>query len=382
MSQKLLVAALDSFKGSLSSLQAGEAVAQGFTSGSPRWRATAVPIADGGEGTIHALLAAGIGEKRSVRVVDLLGNLVNVPLLVERQQNLAVIESASVVGLPADPKQVPGLYSTASTYGLGQAAWKAHEQFGVKEVIISLGGTGTTDGGAGLLLALGARLRNLRGTPITHQPGRNPLLDDTRLVTLPRLPFKLTAWTDVSHPLVGPSGAAPTFGPQKGLNSSQVSHADLLLTTLGRALSKASGQDVLQVPGGGAAGGLGAALLALGAPLVNGFVATAAWTGLEGHLAKADLVITGEGKFDEQTSHGKVPSGVAQLAGKYDVPTILLAGSVPLVLPKPESGDPSAFLAVFPIQSGPVSRKKARDPRTAAANLRRTASQIASVLEV
>ncbi len=364
-----VVAALDSFKGSLTSLQAGQAVARGFTDLDTGWEASAHAVADGGEGTLEALRETG--EVHHVAARDAFGKRIRVPILFNAATGQAVVETAAIVGLPSVGAVDEGVFPRASTYGVGEAMLAARD-LGATRIQVALGGSATVDGGTGMLLALGAELSGEGGEPVIWRPGRNPLLDQPRHAGLPQWEGNLAALSDVENPLTGTEGAAAVFGPQKGLSPSQVEQADALLSRWAAALDSAvSGSSVR--PGAGAAGGLGAALMALGAKTVSGFTAVAEQTGLERAISKADLVVTGEGKFDAQTLSGKGPQGVAQMAAQYGVPVVVLAGAV-------DREFTSGFAGVFSIQDRPRPLSEAMSPQLAASQLEATAAQLRRLL--
>ncbi len=367
-----VVAAFDSFKGSLTSRQAGEAAAAGVRAAVPGAEVVVVGVADGGEGLVDALLVAEGGREVVVEAVDPFGRPVRAgyALLAD---GTAVVEAARTIGLDLVGPVDPTVPLRASSYGLGlQLA--AVLASGAPRVLVGLGGSATTDGGTGLLAALGARL-----STGSLSPGAGNLLPTVTAVdALPDL-RRVEVLTDVTSPLLGPTGAARLFGPQKGADPTQVALLETAMAGWAHLLAGAAGRtlaEVVEAPGSGAAGGLGAALLACGAPLVPGFARVAALVGLAEALLGADLVLTGEGSFDAQSALGKGPVGVADLARRLGVPVVVLAGRVEHPLgPVAEKVD-----AAFGIHPAVLPLADALDPVTAAAHLRATAGEVARLV--
>jgi glycerate kinase len=371
-----VVAALDSFKGSLDSGAAGRAVRAGVLAADPSAEVVVRAVADGGEGTLDALLDTGGGREVPVATVDALGRPVTAAIgLLDRDgRRTAVVEAARTIGLasvgPVDHRLPP----RASSYGVG-VHLRAALELGVDRVLVGLGGTASTDGGTGLLAALGAGLVDARGRDLDGS-GANPLWRGARVRpgSLPRLPVELRVLTDVSNPLTGPDGAAAVFGPQKGATTGQVAVLDGQLRGWAASLEQEAGREVGRVAGAGAAGGIAAALLALGAVLEPGFDRVAEETGLAAAVVGADLVVTGEGSVDAQTAWGKAPAGVARLARAAGAVVVALGGRVQ----RPVVGD--VFDAVLPIHSQPRALAEALDPVVTAAELAATAGEVVRVL--
>jgi glycerate kinase len=369
-----VVVAVDAFKGCLSSAEAGEAAAAGVRAADPRGSVRVVPVADGGEGTVDALLAARRGRRLVARVVDAVGRPVDAAYALLDGDGgpagpTAVVEAASCVGL-GQVDVGPDLPPRAGSAGLGLLVRHAVDA-GARRVVVALGGTACTDGGLGLLLALGGAARDRDGAPL-GAPGTNPLWEFGTLEALPGLgAVDLVVLTDVDSPLHGPAGAAHVFGPQKGAGPAQVAHLDDRLAAWGAALA-AHGRTVADLPGAGAAGGLGAALLALGARREAGFAHVARAAGLGDALAGADLVLTGEGRLDAQTARGKTPAGVAALGRAAGAVVVALAGAV--AAGPDDLGGP--FDAVLPVHPRPLPLAEALDPVTTAAHLAATAAQV------
>lgn len=323
-----VVVASDSFKGSASSARINDLIEQGLLRACPDARVRKVPVADGGEGTVDAVVSARGGTIRHAVVSGPLGGSVDAAYGLLDGGRTAVVETASAAGISlSDRSRASAL--AASTRGVGELVLDALDH-GARRVYVGLGGSATTDGGAGLACALGARLLDAEGEQVA--PGAAGLERLAR-VDLSGLDARLAgtevvALTDVTNPLAGPAGAAATFGPQKGLTAADVPVVDAWLGRLGRLLGEAVGADVASLPGSGAAGGLGCALAALcGARLASGidFVLDAA--GLDEALADADLAITGEGRMDAQSARGKAPVGVARRCARAGVPVVAVVGS-------------------------------------------------------
>ncbi|HJE44152.1 glycerate kinase [Levilactobacillus namurensis] len=321
-----IVIAADSFKGSATSQQVGEYLTNGIYQVDPEASVVTVPMADGGEGTVASVLAALGGERRTTRVTGPVGQPVDATWGWLPDQHMAVIEMAAAAGLNlVQPDYAP---RTASTYGVGQLI-DAALTVGATTIYVGLGGSGTTDGGAGMLQALGARLLTATGDPI---PRGGAGLRELALVDLSGLDDRLArvnlvALTDVENVLTGPYGAAAVFGPQKGATPEMVQELDANLTHYQAALA-AQNAFPLSCPGDGAAGGTGFGLRLLGATLAPGTATMLKLTQLAAKLQVADLVLTGEGRVDGQSLMGKAPIGVAKLAHAAQVPVILIAGSV------------------------------------------------------
>lgn len=372
-----VVVALDSFKGSLGSRPAGEAVAAGVRSADPTADISVLAIADGGEGTIDALLSAREGHRALVETIDALGRSVQGGYAVLDAGRTAVLESAATIGLTTVGAIDASLSVRASSAGLGVVLRHALD-CGVERILIGLGGTATTDGGTGLMAALGTRLLDATGRPRTAG-ALNPLwwVEDLDPATVPDLRgVELVALADVDNPLLGPRGAAHLYGPQKGATAEQVEELDRRMGRWATALEKATGRAVKEVPGAGAAGGLGAALLALGARIEPGFERVAREIALRPTMERADLVLTGEGRIDAQTGHGKCPAGVARMAREAGAVVVALAGRVD----HPLGPVGELFDAVLPIHALPLPLDEAMDAHATAAGLAATAGEVVRLL--
>lgn len=324
-----IVIAPDKFKGSATAAEAAEALAAGIARARPDVEVVELPVADGGDGTVAAALAAGFAARRVVAEGPV-GEPVETSFAF--LDGTAVIELADVTGLgrlPAGPDGRPLLAPlTASTYGVGQVI-RAALDLGAGTIVLGIGGSASTDGGAGMVQALGARLTG----PADQELARGgAALAGLTSVDLAGLDARIGATTllvasDVDNPLLGPSGAAAVFGPQKGAAGPEVAMLD-------RALARWAGlvaPSLASEPGAGAAGGTGfAAMACLGARLVPGIDLVLDLIGFDAALAGADLVITGEGSLDAQTLGGKAPFGVARAAVRHGVPVVAVAGHVGL----------------------------------------------------
>ncbi|WP_436858979.1 glycerate 2-kinase [Citrobacter tructae] len=324
-----IVIAPDSYKESLSAPEVAQAIEKGFREIFPDAQYVTVPLADGGEGTVEAMIAATQGFAHSARVTGPLGEEVNANWGMSGDGQTAFIEMAAASGLALVPPAKRNPLITTSR-GTGELILQALES-GAKNIIIGIGGSATNDGGAGMVQALGAKLCDANGTEIGYGGGSLNSLNTIDISGLdPRLKTcVIRVACDVTNPLVGQSGASRIFGPQKGATEAQIVELDNNLAHYAAMIKKSLGVDVKQVPGAGAAGGMGAALMAfLGADLKSGIEIVTQALNLEEHIHDCTLVITGEGRIDSQSIHGKVPVGVANVAKKYHKPVIGIAGSL------------------------------------------------------
>ena len=323
------VVAPDSFKGSLAAAEAAGAMARGLRSVFPEAEILEIPVADGGEGTVASLLAATGGTSRCTRVRGPLGESVEAAWGVLGDGRTAVIEAAAASGLGLVPeeRQDPRLTSTFGTGELVKAALEA----GFRRILLGLGGTGTNDGGAGFARALGARFLDAQGLDLPE--GGAALARLTRVDARgldPRLrETEILVASDVDSPLCGPRGATAVFGPQKGLPPEGVQALDAALGNLARIASRDMGREVADRPGAGAAGGLGAGLLWFtSAQIRSGVEVCLEASAFEARLREVDLVFTGEGRTDAQTTLGKAPLGVAAAARRQGIPVVCLSGGL------------------------------------------------------
>ncbi len=342
-----VVIAPDKFKGSLTALEAAGAMARGVLTADPDAIVDLCPMADGGEGTVAAVVAATGAELREEVVAgpvpgqEVTARWALIPPgaleTLERPEELAgflspgeataVIEMAQASGLELVPEERRDPMAT-STFGTGQLITAALDA-GCRRIVVGIGGSGTVDGGTGMAAALGYRLLDVEGGELPGggaSLGRLGSIDGSRRDRRLSEAMFLVA-SDVDSPLVGEQGAARVFGPQKGATPGQVEELDRGLARLAGVIRESLGVDVLGFPGAGAAGGLGAGLVAFcGARMAGGARLVAELTLLEGKIEGADLVLTGEGSFDSQTARGKTPAGVIEAARKHGVPVVVVAG--------------------------------------------------------
>jgi len=326
---KKVVIAPDSFKESLSALAVADAIERGFSQIFPQVQYVKLPMADGGEGTVDSMVAATRGEIVHVEVTGPLGKPVQAFYGLLGDGVTAVIEMAAASGLHLAP---PGQRDPRITtsYGTGELMLAALDR-GVKAIILGIGGSATNDGGAGMMQALGAGLLDKRGQPLPPGGAALARLAQIDLSGLdPRLQrLSITAACDVDNPLCGDRGASAVFGPQKGATPQMVAQLDAALQHYGALLEGITGREIVNQPGAGAAGGMGAALLGmLDARLRPGIEIVIETLRLEEAVHDADLVITGEGRLDSQSIHGKTPIGVARVAKRYGLPVVAIAGSL------------------------------------------------------
>jgi glycerate kinase len=323
-----VVIAPDKFKGSLTAVEAAEAIALGVRDALPDAEIVTCPVADGGEGTLDVLEAAGARIVR-LTVRGPLEEPVNARYAV--LDGTAYVESARACGIEfVEPSPETAL--AAHTWGVGELLVDAL-MHGARRLVLTVGGTASTDGGAGMLGALGAGVLDAFGAPVGLGGGTLSRVASTELTPVrERLAgVSVAVATDVTNPLLGPDGAAAVFGPQKGAGPAEVAALDAALARWAHALQVGGAPDVSQVPGAGAGGGVAAGAIAgLGATVESGFDLIAGLTGVDEALEGADLVITGEGSLDEQSLNGKAPAGIAARARPLGVPLMALAGRIQL----------------------------------------------------
>lgn len=326
---KVFVLAPDSFKESMTAKQVCLAMEQGLRVAYPDAEYIHVPMADGGEGTVQSLVDATGGELRRVRVTGPLGEPVEAFYGLMGQQNIAVIEMAAASGIHHVSRERRNPLLT-STYGCGQLIRNCLDQ-GVSKIILGIGGSATNDGGAGMAQALGARLLDANGRELGlggGELGRLARLDISSLD--PRLQqVEFIVACDVTNPLCGEQGASAVFGPQKGATPHMVQQLDAHLAHYAEVIRQQLGKEVATIPGAGAAGGMGAGLLAFTrCELKPGIDIVIEYSGLKDRLATADWCLTGEGRIDSQTRFGKTPHGVARVAKSFGVPVLAVAGCI------------------------------------------------------
>lgn len=372
---KKIVIASDSFKGSLSSAEVAEAFAAGVRDVMPDIEIVGVPVADGGEGTVEMLVGAASGVYVNCEVTGPLGAPVAATygMMEEDGVRVAVMEMAQASGLPLlaagerDPLR-------ASTRGTGEMIADAYAR-GCRRFIIGIGGSATNDGGAGMLRALGVGFTDRFGNPL---PEGGAALGALAYIDLSQaradiLGCPFTVMCDVDNPLTGPAGASAVFGPQKGASPRDVAVLGRALANYGHIISGICGKDVVNAPGAGAAGGMGAAFMAFfNSRLCPGIEATLEAVGFPRTIAGASLIITGEGRIDSQTLHGKTPRGVLAEGCRQGIPVIAIGGAVDDAAELCRAG----FAAVVCIQQKALPLAEAMKPEVAARSIRATASQI------
>ncbi|GAB1516606.1 glycerate kinase [Actinophytocola sp. KF-1] len=346
----------DKFAGTLTARRAARAIASGWRRGAPADDLVLRPLADGGPGFLDVIHPVAGGERVTVRACDPLLRPVRAHLLVAG--DTVYVESAQTCGLhlltrtELDPLRV-------SSHGLGVLIGEAIA-LGAREVVVGLGGSATVDCGAGMLSALGAVARDATGAALP--PGGGPLLDCAAITSLPDLgPVVLTAAADVAIPLLGASGAARLFGPQKGASPRAVRTLERSLATFAGHLTRTAPRcpaDLVTIPGSGASGGIAAAIMALGGRCVSGAELVWATTGLDDELDGVDVVVTGEGRVDHQTLRGKLPAVVARAAAARGVPCVVVAGQVSDGLRTAEWADVTSIHSVAE-HAGSVARAMA-----------------------
>jgi glycerate kinase len=370
---KKIVVAVDSFKGCLASLEVADAVEAGVKAVHPRCEVVKLPVADGGEGTVQALVWATGGRTHTLTVNGPLMRPVEATYGILGDGLTAVIEMASASGLPLVP---PGGRNPMETTTLGTGELIADAlRRGCRRFVLGIGGSATNDAGTGLLQALGFKFLDAAGAGLGHggkileaiagidDSGANPLLREAE--------FRVAC--DVDNPFSGPRGAAHVYGPQKGADAQMVAALDRGLAHFASVIKASTGRDIDSEPGAGAAGGMGGGLLAfLGARLQPGIALVLETLRFENLLDGASLVITGEGRMDAQTAMGKAPQGIAAAAARRGVPVIALAGGVEDAAALNRIG----IAGVFSIQPRPLSLQEAMAPETAAKNIRGLVTQL------
>jgi glycerate kinase len=324
-----IVIAPDKFKGSLTAKDAATYIADGIKRVFPTAAITKIPMADGGEGTVQSLVDATGGRIIEVQVTGPLGTLVTAGMGILGDGKTAVIEMAKASGLTLVPEDLRDPRIT-TTRGTGELLLAAAE-IGCSSVIVGIGGSATNDGGAGMAQVLGVRLLDAHGQELGHggiNLAQLDRIDDSGLD--PRIKeMEIIVACDVTNPLCGPTGASAVYGPQKGATPEMVRHLDAALANYAKVKKRDLGKEIAEIPGSGAAGGLGAGMLAfLSAKLQRGVQIVIDVVGLEEAVKDCDLVVTGEGGVDAQTAYGKAPAGVAEVAYRYGKPVIIIAGSV------------------------------------------------------
>lgn len=377
-----VIVAIDSLKGSLSSLQAGAAAKAGILRAIPAAIVSVKPVADGGEGTVTALVSGLSGESVTIPVTGPLGETVQATYGI-LPDHTAVIEMAEAAGLPLVPAEKRNPMNT-TTYGVGEMILHALDE-GCRNFIIGIGGSATNDGGTGMLRALGCRFRKADGSEIAL--GAQELSELATIETEaldPRLEeshFSIAC--DVTNPLCGPSGASYIFAPQKGADPATVQKLDAALAHLADMTAVTLCTDLRDQPGAGAAGGLGFAFASyLNGTLRPGVDIVLDAVLLESELHAADIVVTGEGRFDGQTAMGKAPVGIARRAKACGCKVIVLAGSVEHSGARATQQNPPLIDAVFPILPGVLTLEEAMREEAAYENMEYTAEQVFRVVGI
>ena len=369
-----VVVAIDSLKGSLTSLEAGEATCAGILSASPKTEVKIFPLADGGEGTCRAIIAGLGGELKSVEVTDPLGGKVLAEFGEVLEKKLAVIEMANAAGLPLVPEDKRNPLNT-TTYGVGELI-KIAIADGCRDFVIGIGGSATNDCGLGMLTALGFKFIGATGI-FGRDLEKISAIDDSNV--LPELrDCKFRIACDVTNPLTGENGCSAIYGPQKGATPEIVQTMDGWIKNFGELSAKYLKLEKKSVPGDGAAGGLGFAFRSyLRGELLPGVDLVLDALNIAEDLKSADIVITGEGRLDYQTAQGKAPSGVAKLAKKLNqkILTVGIGGSVA------DISDDAKLDAVFPILREPMTLAEAMKKNIAAKNISATVEQIIRLIE-
>ena len=373
-----VVIAIDSLKGSLSSMEAGMAIKDGILAAKPDAEVIVKPLADGGEGTTDALIEGMNGERIDLTVTGPMHTPVDAYYGYLKDTNTAVMEMASAAGitLVPDSEKNPLL---ATSYCVGEMINDAIQR-GCRNFIIGIGGSVTNDGGIGMLKALGVRFLDENGEDAGEGgqalakvaridvSGMNPLLKECHIQVA----------CDVNNPLCGENGSTYVYGPQKGVTEDMKKTLDEAMAHFARVTSETLENDYLNTPGAGAAGGLGYAFLAYtGAALTPGIELILDAVGLEEELSSADVVVTGEGRLDFQTAMGKAPVGVARLAKKYNAKVIAFAGSV---TKEATACNKEGIDAFFPILRGVCTLAEAMDPVAARNNMTATVEQVFRLL--
>lgn len=316
------------FKESLTAEEAASAIARGIAAARPDWTVEGLPLSDGGPGFLAALARATGGRERVVATHDALGRARTAHVLDIAETDTCAVEAAMANGLALVERQDREALR-ASTEGVGELIAAALEG-GPKRVVVGVGGSATSDGGSGMARALGARFRDGAGRDLA--PGAAPLSELARIDWSPPESLagvEVLVATDVTNPLVGPQGAAAVFGPQKGASPDDVGAIEAALQRYAAVVERSLGRAIAEVPGAGAAGGLGGGLVAfVGGRIMSGFDVVAEAVGLEERLRRADVIVTGEGSYDGQSEQGKTVGRLRHLASEADTRCVVLAGQV------------------------------------------------------
>lgn len=370
---KKIIVAPDSFKGSLTSIEAANAIEEGVKKVIPNCNIVKLPIADGGEGTMETLVSALNGEKIKIKAHDPLMRPIEVEYGVVESGKMAIIEMATTSGLTLLKKQEQNP-SITTTFGVGEIIKDALKR-GYLSFLIAIGGSATNDAGIGMLKALGFRFldKNNKETDETgiSLQSINSIDESEVIPELNNAHFTIVC--DVNNPFSGPNGAAYVYAPQKGASKQMVEDLDKGMEIFRKLVIKDKGVDLNTIPGSGAAGGLGGGCIAfLNAQLKPGIEMVLETIDFEKHLQNADLVITGEGKIDKQTAMGKAGSGIIEAARRKKIPVIAIGGSVD----DRETLIKQGFTSLFSITSGPISLEEAMQENNTKRNITETTEQI------
>lgn len=379
---KKVVIAIDSFKGCLTSVEAGQAAAEGVHSVFPECEVICLPVADGGEGMLEVLTAATSGKHIATRAHNALMEWQDTRYAISGDGETAFIEMASISGLPLIPADRRNPMKTTS-FGTGELIRDALDR-GCRNFIIGLGGSATNEAGLGMLQALGVRFFNKEGKEVGIADSGEMLgIDGEMMAEVSSIDLSsmhpalkdthFMAACDVCNPFVGEDGASFVFAPQKGADAGMVVELDNGMRHVAEIIRQTVGKDISRHPGAGAAGGMGGGLLAfLNAELKPGIRLVLDVLRFSERIKDADLIITGEGKADRQTVMGKVPYGILEEAKKQRIPVILLAGAVE----DTEVLNAAGFQGVFSITPYPVSLKEAMNQSFARYHIQRTTAQV------
>lgn len=368
-----IVIAIDSLKGSLSSMEAGHAIEQGIRNVLPETKVLVKPLADGGEGTTEALVEGLGGDMVQVQVHGPLETPVNAAYGVIRESNTAIMEMAAAAGIILVGKDKRPL--DATTYGVGEMIRDAITR-GCRKFIIGIGGSATNDGGIGMLTALGYEFLDAEGKPAGIGAGAlykvAKICDDKVMPELKDCHFRIAC--DVTNPLCGENGSTYIYGPQKGVTVELRDELDHAMGAYAQVVKAYNGTDYAKTPGAGAAGGLGFAFLSfLSGELLPGIELVLDAVEMDKAMEGADLVFTGEGRLDYQTAMGKAPVGIAKMAKKHGAKVIALAGAV---IEGAQECNEQGIDAYFPILRQVVTLDEAMDPATARKNMVETTEQV------
>ena len=375
-----VVVAIDSLKGSLTSLEAGSAIREGVLRADPEAEVIVRPLADGGEGTVEALTIGMGGQLERVLVTGPLGRPVECAYGILPERGLGIVEMSGAAGITLVPETELNPMN-ATTYGVGEVIRDAIAK-GCRHFLVGIGGSATNDGGIGMLQALGFGLLNENGAPVSFgAKGLEELRTITTDHVLPELrecTFRVAC--DVTNPLCGERGASAVYGPQKGASPADILQMDKWLAAYAELAKRYNSETNPEFPGAGAAGGLGFAFRTfLNAALDSGIKIVLEETHLADYVRDADVVVTGEGKMDAQTCMGKAPVGVANIAKQFGKPVVAFAG---IVTPDAGAVNGSGIDAFFPILRTVVSRQEAMDGANAKRNMADTVEQVFRALKL